>query len=126
MSRLLRLLLLSLSLLSCSLAGCTQLLQGLAQQGQQANYGAVCAVAADCTGGTQCLDTGRTGGKKCVAGPAGPAGAQCVSAYECQKELRCSLRTGTCERGGMGLPECDSNDDCGTGRICRDANCISP
>jgi hypothetical protein len=114
------------TLLLLTQTGCAELLQGLAQQGQPANYGANCATAADCTGGTQCLDTGRTSGKKCVASAAGPAGAQCVSAYECQKELRCSLRTGTCERGGMGLPECDSNDDCGTGRICRDASCIQP
>ena len=120
------LLLAAFALLLLTQTACAQLLQGLAQQGQQANYGATCATAADCTGGTQCLDTGRTGGRKCVAGPAGPAGTQCVSAYECQKELRCSLRTGTCERGGMGLPECDSNDDCGTGRTCRNATCISP
>jgi len=120
------LLLAALALLLLTQTGCPALLPGLAQQGQQANYGATCATATDCTGGTQCLDTGRTGGKKCVAGPAGPAGTQCVSAYECQKELRCSLRTGTCERGGMGLPECDSNDDCGTGRTCRNATCISP
>ena len=111
-------LLAALALLLLTQTGCAQLLQGLAQQGQQANYGATCAVAADCTGGTD--------GKKCVASAAGPAGAQCVSAYECQKELRCSLRSGTCERGGMGLPECDSNDDCGTGRTCRNATCISP
>ena len=78
-------LLAALALLLLTQTGCAELLQGLAQQGQQANYGANCAVAADCTGGTQCLDTGRTAGKKCVASAAGPAGAQCVSAYECQK-----------------------------------------
>ena len=113
----------SLILLTLALGAC-QLVPGMLQA--QANYGAECNTDAECTGGTVCLDTGRTEGKKCVAGPAGPAGSDCVSAFECQAGLRCGLASKKCERGGLGLPECDSDDDCGSGKVCRDAHCATP
>jgi hypothetical protein len=113
----------ALSLAATLGTGCS-LAQGLLQP--QSNYGATCAAAADCTSGLQCLDTGRTNGRRCVAGPAGPAGSDCLSVYECQAGLLCGLSSGKCERGGLGLPECDSDNDCRGGLVCRASKCGPP